>query len=205
MPLMQADSSQRSHLTAYEALMMAQHVLQKIGGEGIRNIRAGHWGVECAKTSSKGHDGCLTCELDESIRGSSTHPLSLECVLCLPFPLPEATPRTLPWNGEVTLRPSGRYTWQSPVKPSITYTLKILVSGCDPLALLYKSSLMYKFPCLLPATYLSGVAWLFLWLPLIIHARKPVSDHTQEAFEELSIETCEEIPQGIKGSSFPNI
>ena len=77
--------------------------------------------------------------------------------------LPEAAPKTQPWDRNVVKRLSGLCTWLNPVRASVHFY--DLVGGCRKLFILQppKTILICKLPCLLnlPLTNLEWSAFFF--------------------------------------------
>lgn len=75
----------KGHLHPYETPDTSGRMHKTGGGVGTYEIlRVGHWEVECQGRSSRGHDCCLICELDQEVRDSPLLPSS-ECVFCFSF------------------------------------------------------------------------------------------------------------------------
>lgn len=117
-----------------------------------------------------------------ALRGSLPPALSLDCGFHLPCLLPEAAPKTEPWDGDVMLKTSTQYTWLSPVGVSLYKHLKF-GGKCGSLFILLppKISLVGKFPLLLLKWPSTHMVWLPLPLLPALCIRGLVSDYTRKA------------------------
>lgn len=94
-----------------------------------------------------------------------TPSLSLEYVFYLPSLLPEAAPRTWPWDSDVMSRASEQYTWLNPLQKSLRFwkaggTICLFVDTQD-------KPRRYVPLLINPATHQSGMVCLFLFFLLV--------------------------------------